>query len=566
MKSKVGGLNTKPNTYCQIPNTLHKMIDIKINEDAFQNPFVFKTDWKVAFDDAEFIKVFSSDILESYIVNKRWYGGKASTLKYIEVVDFFKIASKKNTYYGVLLEVNFKEAFYQHYFMPISFMKEEDLDTNTVIAPVKMNGVEGFLVDALHQEDFKKLLFDNIVASGEKTNDKLKFHKGQKLVDKEYISSKFMGVEQSNTSIIYNGTLVLKIFRRIYISTNPDYEISRFLTERMDFKSSPAYTGSISVELSEGKITLGLMQQLVPNQGDAWEFMLKEMDGIFDNLKIKKIKIPKMPDVEMFKRLKINEVPHEIIDWAGLSIFMRIHTLATRTAEMHIALGSDIHDTAFTPSTYNGDYTVWLKNRLTYQFQNRLNILENNLHKLDGLALELANKFLDNKKEIRKLFLDFDWTKMKSERIRIHGDYHLGQVLVSGDDFWLLDFEGEPESTIRDRKVKQPPLKDVAGMFRSFHYCIYATIFNNKDKYPYSQEELFAAGEILFKYFVGVFLRTYTDVAQAGNLNIGYKNEIDFFLKYCILEKAVYELGYELNSRPRWAVIPLTGIASIMEY
>jgi trehalose synthase-fused probable maltokinase len=542
------------------------MKDIKINEDAFQNQFVFKTDWKVAFDDPEFVKVFSSDILESYIVNKRWYGGKASTLKYIEVVDFFKMTSIKNTYYGVLLEVNFKEAFYQHYFMPISFMKEDELDTNTVIAPVKMNGIEGFLVDALHQEDFKKLLFDKIVASGEKTNDKLKFHKGQKLLDKEYVSSKFMGVEQSNTSIIYNGTLVLKIFRRIYISTNPDYEISRFLTERMDFKSSPAYTGSISVELSEGKITLGLMQQLVPNQGDAWEFMLKEVDGIFDNLKNKKIKIAKLPDVEMFKRLKINEVPHEIIDWAGLSIFMRIHTLATRTAEMHIALGSDIHDTAFTPTTYNGDYTVWLKNRLTYQFQNRLNILENNLHKLDGLALELANKFLDNKKEIRKLFLDFDWTKMKSERIRIHGDYHLGQVLVSGDDFWLLDFEGEPESTIRDRKVKQPPLKDVAGMFRSFHYCIYATIFNNKDKYPYEQEELFAAGEVLFKYFVGVFLRTYTDVAQAGNLNIGYKNEIDFFLKYCILEKAVYELGYELNSRPRWAVIPLTGIASIMEY
>ncbi|MBC7641886.1 MAG: trehalose synthase [Flavobacterium sp.] len=542
------------------------MKDIKINEDAFQNQFVFKTDWKVAFEDAEFVKIFSSDILESYIVNKRWYGGKASTLKYIEVVDFFKITSKKNTYYGVLLEVNFKEAFYQHYFMPISFMKEEELDTNTIIAPVKMNGIEGFLVDALHQEDFKKLMFDKIINSGEKTESKLKFHKGQKLIDKEYKSSKFMGVEQSNTSIIYNGTLVLKIFRRIYISTNPDYEISRFLTERMDFKSSPAYTGSISCELSEGKITLGLMQELVPNQGDAWEFMLNEVDGIFDNLKTKKIKIAKLPDIEMFKRLKINEVPHEIIDWAGLSIFLRIHTLATRTAEMHIALGSDIHDTAFTPTTYNGDYTVWLKNRLTYQFQNRLNILENNLHKLDGLALELANKFLDNKKEIRKLFLDFDWTKMKSERIRIHGDYHLGQVLVSGDDFWLLDFEGEPESTIRDRKVKQPPLKDVAGMFRSFHYSIYATIFNNKDKYPFEQEELFAAGEILFKYFVGVFLQTYTEVAQAGNLNIGYKSEIDFFLKYCILEKAVYELGYELNSRPRWAVIPLTGIASIMEY
>ena len=542
------------------------MKENKINEDEFQNPFVFKTDWKNAFDDEEFIKVFSSDILENYIINKRWYGGKASTLKYIEVVDSFKITSKNNNYYGVLLEVNFKEAFFQHYFMPISFMLEEELDTNTIIAPVQLNGKDGFLVDALHQEDFRKLLFDKIITSKENDISKVNFHKGVKLLDKEYISSKFMGVEQSNTSIIYNDNLVLKIFRRIYISMNPDYEISRFLTERMNFKSSPEYKGSISVNFSEGDITLGLMQELVPNQGDAWKYMLDEVDRIFSNLNAKKIKIDKLPNIELFQKLRLNEVPPEIIDWAGLSVILRIQTLARRTAEMHIALGSDIHETAFTPTTYNGDYTVWLKNRLTYQFQNRLNILENNLHKLDGLALDLANQFLDNKKSIRKLFLDFDWTKMKSERIRIHGDYHLGQVLVNGDDFYILDFEGEPESTIRDRKVKQPPLKDVAGMFRSFHYAIYATIFNNKEKYPYEQKELFQAGEVLFKYFVGVFLQTYVEVAQAGNLNIGYNKEIDFLLKYCLLEKAIYELGYELNSRPRWSVIPLTGIASIMEF
>jgi trehalose synthase-fused probable maltokinase len=332
-----------------------------MNEDEFQNPFVFKTDWKNAFEDKEFVQVFSSDILENYIINKRWYGGKASTLKYIEVVDFFKIASKANIYYGVLLEVNFKEAFYQHYFMPLAFMPENELDTNTIIAPVNMNGQAGFLVDALHQEDFKKLLFDKIVNSKEKSDSIVKFHKGEKLEEKEYKSSKFMGVEQSNTSIIYNNTLVLKIFRRIYISMNPDYEISRFLTERMNFKNSPAYMGSISVVLSDGNITLGLMQELVPNQGDAWQFMLGEVDKIFDNLKNKKINICKLPDIELFKRLKLNEVPHEIIDWAGLSIFLRIQTLATRTAELHIALGSDVHETAFTPTTYNGDYTVWLK-------------------------------------------------------------------------------------------------------------------------------------------------------------------------------------------------------------
>ena len=538
----------------------------KINEAEYQNPFVFHTDWEDALEDENFIKIFASDILENYIINKRWYGGKASTLKYIEIVHSFKISSNDNTYYGVLLEVNFKEAFYQHYFMPLAFMSEEDLDTNTVIAPVIMNEKEGYLVDALHQEDFRKLLFDKIIHSKKNEESKVTFHKGKALHTKEYISSHFMGVEQSNTSIVYNDNWVLKIFRRIYISMNPDYEISRFLTERMNFKHSPAYTGSITIVSPEGNITLGLMQELVPNQGDAWKYMLEEVDRIFDNLNAKKILISRLPDIELFKRLRLNDVPHEIIDWAGLNIFLKIQTLATRTAEMHIALGSDIHETAFTPLTYNGDYSVWLKNRLTYQFQNRLNILENNLHKLDGLALELANQFLDHKKEIRKAFLDFDWTQMKSERIRIHGDYHLGQVLVNGDDFYILDFEGEPESTIRDRKVKQPPLKDVAGMFRSFHYAIYATIFNSNDKYPFEQEELFQAGEILYKYFVGVFLNTYTEVAQGGNLNIGYLKEIDFLLKYCLLEKAIYELGYELNSRPRWSVIPLRGIASIMNF
>jgi maltose alpha-D-glucosyltransferase/alpha-amylase len=536
------------------------------NQDTFTTSFKFKNEWKDAFKDDEFIKIFSSDILENYIINKRWYGGKASTLKYIEVVDHFKITSKKNNYYGVLLEVNFKEAFFQHYFMPIAFMTNDELDTNTIIAPAKFGPIEGYLVDALHQDDFRKLLFDNIAQTTENKHQKLLFHKGSHLTDTVYKSSRFMGVEQSNTSIIFNDTLVLKIFRRIYVSTNPDYEISRFLTERMHFENTPAYTGSINLALPEGNITLGLMQELVPNQGDAWKFMLEQIDGVFENLARKKIKIDKLPKVELFKRLKINEIPPEIIDWVGLSLFLKVQTLAMRTAEMHIALGGDIHDTAFTPTTYNGDYSVWLKNRLLYQFQNRLNIIENSLHKLDGMALDLAQQFLENKKLIRKHFVDFDWTKMKSERIRIHGDYHLGQVLVNGDDFYILDFEGEPESTIRDRKVKQPPLKDVAGMFRSFHYAIYATIFNNADKYPYEQEDLFKAGELLFKYLVGTFLETYIEKAQNENLNIGYSHEINFLLKYCILEKAVYELGYELNSRPRWAVIPLRGIQTIMGY
>ena len=231
---------------------------------------------------------------------------------------------------------------------------------------------------------------------------------------------------------------------------------------------------------------------------------------------------------------------------------------------MHAALGSEYEETAFTPSHFNGDYTVWLKNRLTYQFQNRLNLAENNFHKLDGYALDLAKEFLNSKNIIRKKLVNFDYTKLKGERIRIHGDYHLGQILVQENDFCILDFEGEPESTIRDRKVKQPPLKDVAGLFRSFHYAIYSTIFDHPNEYNKTQEELFEFGELLYRYMVGIFMETYITTIQNANLNLGYNQERIFILKYHLLEKAIYELGYELNSRPRWTVIPLKGIQNIL--
>jgi len=343
--------------------------------------------------------------------------------------------------------------------------------------------------------------------------------------------------------------------------------MSCFLSEKKEFKNTPAYRGSLNIIDSDNVyITIALMQELVPNQGDAWEYMLNELHIVFSNLENKNIDVRSLPTTELYSRLKIEDVPAQIIEWVGLNLFLKIQTIAKRTAEMHIVLGSEFEDTAFTPTRFNGDYTVWLKNRLLYQFQNRLNTIENNLHKLDGLALKLAKEFLNNKNIIRKRFVNFDWTKLKGERIRVHGDYHLGQVLVKDDDFYILDFEGEPESTIRDRKVKQPPLKDVAGMFRSFHYAIYATIFNNGEKYIQTQETLFEAAEVLYSYFTSVFLATYMDEILEANLNIGYNQERNFILKYCLLEKAVYELGYELNSRPRWALIPLKGISNIINH
>jgi maltose alpha-D-glucosyltransferase/alpha-amylase len=528
-------------------------------------PYKFDDSWENILENKEFLKIFLSDILENFIIKQRWYGGKASKIKYIELSEYFRMQQDDEVYYGLILEVNFIEGFYQRYFLPIAFVSDENFAQKDRILNISVNGVLGFVIDAINLEAFRKVVFNKITNAEYTGKNNVEFHKNSLFTNVAYESSRFMGLEQSNTSIVYNEKYVLKFFRRIYVDKNPDYEMSRFLSEKKEFKNTPRFLGSVNIIDAENTyITIALMQEMVTNEGDAWDYMLTKLHNVFLNLGNQNINVDSLPSTDLYLPISITEIPEEIINWVGIDLFKKIQGLATRTAEMHIALGSEIEDTAFTPSHFNADYEVWLKNRMLYQFQNRLNLIENNIRKLEGLSLDLANDFLDNKNNIRKRFINFDWTKLKGERIRVHGDYHLGQILVQDDDFYILDFEGEPESTIRDRKVKQPPLKDVAGLFRSFHYAIYANIFNNIEDYKYSQEDLFKAGEVLYRYFIGLFLKIYETKVQDANLNIGYHQERIFILKYCLLEKAVYELGYELNSRPRWALIPLKGISNII--
>ena len=407
-----------------------------VNKEA--SIFSCKSNWEDIIENKDFIKVFLADVLEDYIQKQRWYGGKSSKLKYIELREHFRLQQHGEVYFGLILEVNFAEAFYHHYFLPIAFVSDESFAQENRILPIKLKNQNGFIIDAMYLEAFRKLVYERISTALPVDKTKVQYHKSENYQEIPYESSRFMGVEQSNTSIIYNDKYILKFFRRIYSDKNPDYEMSRFLSDKKDFKNTPPYMGSINIiDSDQTYITIGLMQKLVPNQGDAWDYFLKEIHKIFQTIDQKYIDIKNLPNAELFGRIKINEVPAEVIDWTGLNLLLKVRLLAQRTGEMHAALGSEFEETAFTPTQFNGDYTVWLKNRLTYMFQNRLNMTENNLHKLDGAALDLAKEFLDSKNEIRKRLVNFDWTKLKGERIRIHGDYHLGQVLVQDNDFCI---------------------------------------------------------------------------------------------------------------------------------
>jgi len=527
--------------------------------------------WKEIFAEdrasAEFEK-----ILPDYLHRMRWFGAKTGNIKHYTVqrVLSYQMATGGQAYI-LFVEIVFQTSNTESYLLPVVCVDEVEEGTDTIAKVVDQTGAEkGFLIDALHDVEFRNDLFFNILSEKQLklSLGEFRFSCGQVLnasFDKETLKSEILKLEQSNSTIVYNGEYFLKIYRKLFRDNNPDLELTHFLSDKGGFTHSPKFAGGIEwVREGYYKVSIGLMQERVENQGEAWNYALREMEGFFKRYADSGLSLTDFPKVDLYKPLHVADLRKSVQELIGTEFLDRIQKLAVRTAEMHIALFSDKTDRYFTPESFGGDYTVWLLNRLMYMLDGRFNLLEQKVDQLKGTAREYAEYVLKNKEEIKNHILKFDELNLNSSRIRIHGDYHLGQILITGDDFCILDFEGEPESTIRDRKVKQPPVKDLAGLCRSYHYAVFSTVFNalpdNLDR-----ETATELGGRLYRIIAGLSLEQYVETAMDNGLNIGYSKEIDFLLRYHIFEKAIYEIGYELNSRPDWVIIPLKGIIQILK-
>ena len=531
----------------------------------------YQVEWSEFFNDHDFRDKLSFDILPQYMQTTRWYAAKTQKAKSYRIESLMPFEVGNDTFYFIIIEINFAAGFTEYYFITLGVIpKEIKIDDKARIIDMNLGGETVQLIDSLYYEPFRRALYDQIIKQKHVTDgqSKLVFERGKVLRSSPpYESSEVMNFDQSNTSVQYNDRFFFKVYRRLFRDTNPDLELTKFLSDESQFKNSPKYGGSISwVKNEYATLSIGIMQEKIENKGEAWNHTLDMMKGYFERIQATDIAVEDIQSIDDFAFISTNELKSDFRLLIGDDVLAKVEQMALRVAQMHVALFSNKIATKFNPIGFNGDYTVWLKNRIIYQLNARFILVEENFKKLKGLAKQYAEMFVNNREQITTQFLAFEETKLNSSRIRIHGDLHLGQILMTeNDDFYIIDYEGEPESTIRDRKVKQTPLKDVAGMLRSFHYAIYATIFDGSKDYGLTQEQLFEAGEKYYRALIGVFLKKYVETAMEDNLDIGYASEIRYLLKYHLLEKAVYEIGYELKARPDWAIIPLTGIKQILE-
>ena len=387
------------------------------------------------------------------------------------------------------------------------------------------------------------------------------------------VSSRVGSAEQSNTSILYGDKLILKVFRRLQPGENPDVEVGRFLTEVAHFDRIPPFLGEISIARGDGeKTTIAMLQGLVANEGDGWSWFLHQLEGIYTRA----ASLHDAPVIPSPHFGRDHATPPALAAIAGETLEAAA-LLGRRTAEMHLALSSSVNDTAFTPEPASHDDLEADAQLIEQQVRSALEALKSKFAVLDESTADSAGLLLSKRIDLIQRSRAIRHLPATGHRIRIHGDYHLGQTLrtfaPSGDagssaDFVLLDFEGEPARPLAQRRRKQSPLKDVAGMLRSFSYAAFAGLKQHHEAKGKSEQPLSGSG--LGKWAAAwenaassQFLGTYRQVIAKNPELLPSPQETQMLLEAFVLEKSLYELLYELNNRPTWIVIPITGILSL---
>ena len=544
-----------------------------------------EVEWTQFFEHYSSKRKFLKQALPSYMKSCRWFSGKSRATVSIEIDRFpainYQNAEKNNEIaYFSQIDVRYTDGLPETYSLPIAFVSEPSDIVNylknspaAVICYFKTPTKEGILIDALFEANFRNRIFE-AMRNGDKvptTEGYLRFEAGSVL--KEYgaqdIESEILKAEQSNTSVIYNDEFFFKIYRKLDTDINPDLEIVRFLSERTPFRNAPRYGGGIEFYDTNAKtsIILGLLQNKIPNQGEAWTSTLEALTRYYEKVFEKVDKTTAPPPLVYKDRMYFEDVPSLVQKLIGSVTYERVTLLARRTAEMHISLCEDTTDPDFAPERFTEHYQRSLYSGFRKLVSEKFNALEQRIAKLPEHVATEAKQILALRDSIGEAFSEIYAEKITATKTRIHGDYHLGQVLFNGKDYYIIDFEGEPMHAISERRLKKTPFKDVAGMMRSFHYAAYGQLVLNQN---YRKEDMAFLEQWALQWYHYVsqfYLTAYLDTVQQANASFLPPDEMGIrkLLRCYMLEKAIYEVGYEMNARPDWLRVPMRGVLYVMD-
>ena len=524
--------------------------------------------------------------LPDMLVHRRWYGAKARTIHSVTVLDSIPVprTSRSDQAHLVLVQVAYTDGEPSTYVLPLAFAEGEAADAvlrempaaaMLRVRPRGSSGPDGLVYDATYDSAFaarvlsvigqrKKLKGSSGVVQGVTTGAY------RALRGEGDLAPSVARGEQSNTSVLYGDRLILKVFRQASRGLNPDWELGRFLTEKAHFEHVPAMAGALTYTADDGaQRTLAILQELVANEGDAWTYTLSQLGNYYEDLQQQfgdnADAITAIRPLSSLSALEIPDLARELFG----AYLQQAALLGERTAQMHLALASSSSDPELAPERFTPHYQRSVYQSSRNQFRQMLSLLRRRRGTLEGAAAVDADLLLDAEDALYAAIDPVKDGRISAQRIRVHGDYHLGQVLFTGRDFVIIDFEGEPAKLLSQRRIKRSPLRDVAGMLRSFHYAAYTGLsehihHNNVQDGADVMPVLVGGARFWTSCVSAAFLASYLEVAGERLLPEGPEAS-EVLLRGFLLEKAAYEVMYELNNRPEWVSVPLRGMLHLLD-
>jgi maltose alpha-D-glucosyltransferase/alpha-amylase len=480
-------------------------------------------------------------VLPEYLPSCRWFGQKQRTLRSTTIVET-RAEQRGDGMRVMLLNLAFTEGSPVTQVLPLFIGTEDDGDSQASPAIVARFSDGMVLWDALHVGSCRKKVWEVVAGRESWQNPAVRLQGLENPIAAEAPPAKtrLLGGEQSNSTLSFDDAYLLKFLRKFEPGPHPDADIIRALGRR-NFAHVPRYAGEIRCLMENEEGILALLTTYVNNQGDCWTYALDGIARFFERV----LSVAVQPDVEG----KLSEL-------AGAVFPPRLRQLGERTGELHRCLET-IEGADFQPEPF----TTLYQRSLYQTMRSQVRRIEREVRsKLSSLSEEIQQQALDWFSRVPRILEAYSillQQKITATKTRVHGDYHLGQVLNTGNDFVILDFEGEPRKTLAERLLKRSPLVDVAGMLRSFDYALEVTLLQQKAQ---DQERLKPWALKWLELVTAAFLDGYRFKAAGGSFLPASAEEFNGLLTLFLLDKAIYEIGYELNYRPDFLQIPLSAI------
>ncbi len=512
-------------------------------------------------------------VLSEQMQTMRWFQGKARRIRGVSIEDrvTLPLADRDETAEVAFVHVDYIEDDPDDYVVPLTLAQGgSDAIRRASLATVQ--GETRRIVDASVLQPTHAALLDLIVnrrrvrgRRGELVGARFPVLRAllrERGVPEE---SRLFSAEQSNTSIGYGDLLVLKLFRRLEEGESLDLEIGRFLSER-SFPHAPRVAGAIEYRRDGRTRTVGVLQEFVANEGDAWALMLDAVADAYERAATGAT--GSLAAGPVTTALLLDSAADPAVEEASRALagtaLEHARLLGQRTAELHLALG-DGTEPAFAPEPFTMFYQRSLYQSMRNLTGRTFQLLNTQLEKLPEEARRDAAAILGLEDRLLARFRRIIDGKLHGQRIRTHGDYHLGQVLFTGRDFVITDFEGEPARPLSERRIKRSPLRDVAGMLRSYHYAAHSSVLDSDSAAVHERAARIPFAESWYHAMATGFLHQYLETMGDSALLPPTREEIEILLEAYLLEKAVYELAYEMNNRPTWAAIPLLALRQALQ-